>query len=150
MVYFMFRSALEVSSIVLNVSHNVQIINVIRNPRDVCMSSFNHYRIINNYTGDLDLLTDMFLKNKGPLYGPFFVNVLSYWNRRHQDNILIVHYEEMQKDLPSVVRKIGKFLGKELSNDDVSKLCDHVSIDNMKKNPMCNFETTLKVSYFNF
>ena len=92
----------------------------------------------------------MFLRDKGPFYGPFFVNVLSYWNRRHQDNILIVHYEEMQQDLSSVVRKVGKFLDKELSDDDVFKLCDHVSIDNMRKNPMCNFEERLKVSYLSF
>ena len=55
-----------------------QIINVIRNPRDVCLSFLNHLEITNNYTGGLDLLTDIFVRDVGPFYGPFFKQKTAY------------------------------------------------------------------------
>ena len=37
----------------------------------------NHYGLLYNYNGGLELLADMFLKDAGPNYAPYFVNVLS-------------------------------------------------------------------------
>ncbi|XP_073948729.1 uncharacterized protein [Choristoneura fumiferana] len=36
--------------------------------------------------------------------------------------------------MPSAVRRVGRFVGKECSEDEVAKLCDHMDIDNMRNN----------------
>lgn len=53
----------------------------------------------------------------------------------------------MKRDLPSVVRKTAKFLGKSLSDEQVFKLCDHLSFENMKSNRAVNLEAILEKSF---
>ena len=71
------------------------------------------------------------------LCGPYFKCVLSFWEKREvaKDFLLIVSYEEMQKDLGSVIRKVAHFLGVELSDDRVQPMVEHLSFDSMKSNP---------------
>ena len=71
------------------------------------------------------------------LCGPYFKSVLSFWEKREEakDFLLIVSYEEMQKDLGSVIRKVANFLGVDLSDDRVQPMVEHLSFDSMKKNP---------------
>ena len=54
-------------------------------------------------------------------------------------------YEEMKKDLASVIRKIANFLGKEITEENVAKIVEFTNIDNMKKNPMSNMEERINV-----
>ena len=70
------------------------------------------------------------------LHGPYFKCVLSFWEKRKKakDYLLIVSYEEMQKDLGSVARKVANFLDVKLSDDRVQPMVEHLSFDSMKKN----------------
>lgn len=43
-------------------------------------------------------------------------------------------------DLPKVISQVATFLEKPLTSDQVSKLADHLSFENMKTNPMVNVE----------
>ena len=116
----------------------LQVIYCYRNPRDTMLSLCSFMGVIQNYTGTMELYADVFLKGLSPFYLPYFPQVLSYWNRRFLENLLVLSYEEMQKDLPSVVRKIASFLNKEMTNEEVLKLCHHTSFDQMKQNPHVN------------
>jgi len=117
----------------------IKMIYVIRNPRDVIISYLNHLRILHGYEGDLQTLLDLFLKDLGPHWGPYFKHVLSYWNKKSElPNLLITRYEEMQADLPKVIKRIASFLEVTISDEDVLRLCDHVSFEKMKANPMVN------------
>jgi Sulfotransferase domain. len=44
------------------------------------------------------------------------------------------------QDLECAIKKIAAFLGKTLTESDVSKLADHLSFKNMKRNPSVNLE----------
>ena len=77
-------------------------INVVRNPRDVCVSFLNHFIITQNYTGDLQMIAEIMLQDVGPMRAPYFTHVFSYWNQRENPNLLIVHYEEMQKNIAGI------------------------------------------------
>eukprot|EP00111_Clytia_hemisphaerica_P008104 TCONS_00023633-protein len=60
--------------------------------------------------------------------------IISYLN-----HLRILHgYEEMQADLPKVIKRIASFLEVTISDEDVLRLCDHVSFEKMKANPMVN------------
>lgn len=81
---------------------------MIRNPRDVAVSTLNHWRILEKYSGTFEQLCDVILNDTGTHFGPYFRHVLSYWEqRKNVENLLIVTYEDMQRDLERVVRKVG-------------------------------------------
>ena len=44
----------------------------------------------------------------------------------------------MLQDLPNGVRTIAKFLGKDVTDEDVAKICEHCSLKNMKANDKVN------------
>ena len=44
------------------------------------------------------------------------------------------------QDLPGTIRKIAKFLGKSLSEEVVSRIADHCSLENMRSNKMLNLD----------
>jgi len=46
----------------------------------------------------------------------------------------------LPQDLPGVIQKTGKFLGKAMSEDQVQQLADHLSFGKMKSNPAVNVE----------
>lgn len=44
------------------------------------------------------------------------------------------------QDLPAAIRRVAKFLDKDFSEEQISKLCDHLSIENFKKNKSVNYD----------
>jgi hypothetical protein len=82
-----------------------QFIYVTRNPRDAVTSYYNHFQVLKAYTGTFEDFVDAFLKDECGIYTPFMHNVLGFWNKRHESNILFLTYEEMKRDLPAVIRK---------------------------------------------
>ena len=121
-----------------------------RNPRDTVVSYFNHYKVLEGYTGTFEALADAFVKNEGMLYAPFIQNVKGYWERRHEPNILFITYEEMKRDLPDVIRRVSAFLGKPVAEKDIPGLADFLSFDTMKKNPAMNKQNFVDVSVLVF
>ena len=106
--------------------------------------------MMENYTGGLDLLTDIFIRDVGPYHAPFFKHILSYWNQKQSGNpnILVIFYEDMQRDIRSVIKKIATFLKVDVTDDSVELLVEHTSFKNMKVNPMTNMSHAVKVSAF--
>ena len=107
---------------------------MIRNPRDVAQSLLHHFRTLEKYTGDFQTIINILTKDVGFNFGPFFKNVLSYWEHRADDNLLAVFYEEMQKDLGSVIERVADFLGITVTGEQVDRLKEHLSFKSMKSN----------------
>nr|CAH7721408.1 unnamed protein product [Callosobruchus chinensis] len=97
------------------------------------------------YRGDFDSFCDLFLAGKLS-YTPYWSHLLSFWQHRNQENILFLKYEDMNKDLPTVIKKVANFLQKPLSEEQVQILCNHLSFENMKKNPAVNYEMVISIN----
>ncbi|KAF5279518.1 hypothetical protein FQR65_LT03340 [Abscondita terminalis] len=116
-----------------------KIVYITRNPKDTCISYFHHCKLIEGYTGNFTEFCDLFLSEK-LCYTPFWNNVFSYWEKRKLPNLLFLKYEDLKSDLPEVIKKMGTFLSKELTDEQVSTLTHHLSFQNMKNNKGVNYE----------
>ena len=73
-------------------------------------------------------------------YGCYFDHVLSWWAHKDDDNVLILKYEDMKKDLPSAVATIAKFIGQDISKELVEEIAHRTTFENMKKDSSANYE----------
>ena len=119
---------------------------MIRNPRDCLVSFFNHARVVKGYTGSFDLCADAFLNNDWLYRTPYMQNVMSYWDKRDEPNIMFITFEEMKRGLPKVIKKVSSFIGKPVAENDIPTLADFLSFENMKANPTMNKQQTVDVS----
>ena len=125
-----------------------KIIMCMRNPKDTVVSAFHHEKLLKmfGFNGNFQTYFDLFLKNL-PCYSSYFEYTVEAWKRKDHPNMCIVFYEEMKEDLPAVIKKVAKFLGKELTADQIQALCEHVSFKEMKKNICVNNEAIRKVAF---
>ena len=58
---------------------------------------------------------------------------MEYWTAFKDDpNVLFLKFEDMKKDPHSSAEKVAKFLGKDVSDEDLEKLLHHTSFKRMK------------------
>ncbi|XP_028981879.1 sulfotransferase 4A1 [Diachasma alloeum] len=119
-----------------------KIVYVCRNPKDVCISFYHHTKHF-AFRGDFEQFCRLFLGDKVP-YCPFWNHIFGFWNKRNDSsyNILFLKYEDMKSDLISVIQKTAKFLkNAKLFSEELNQLLDHLSFENMKKNPAVNHKS---------
>ncbi|XP_043207700.1 sulfotransferase 1E1-like [Amphibalanus amphitrite] len=118
-----------------------KVVYVARNPKDACVSYYNHNRLFRDcgFNGDLELFVEHFM-NETIVETPFIEHMIEAWNLRHHPNMCFLFFEDMKKDLRAQLRKVAAFLGKSYSEEQIDKLASHLHIDNFKKNPYVNME----------
>ncbi|XP_017058803.1 luciferin sulfotransferase-like [Drosophila ficusphila] len=128
-----------------------KIVYTARNPKDLCVSYYHYLKLLHGINGDFDQFVDLFLEGHTPM-GSYWKHVLPFWKRSQEENVLFVKYEDMIKDLPSVVRRCARFLGVEnlLDASSLQKLCDHLTFDKMRSNKAVNLEQVLPESSSKF
>ncbi len=107
-------------------------IYVARNGRDVAVSYFHLYRRYNGYTGTFDEFFTQFLKGK-VAFGSWFEHVRGWWEHRHDDNVLFLTYEELQRDLDGCLQRIADFCGWQLSPEKLQTVKERSSFAFMKQ-----------------
>jgi len=75
---------------------------------------------------------------------PMNGHVLDFWKIRDEPNILFLFFEDMKRNLDQEVKKVIKFLGKNYSQEEVDKLCKHLSFESIKSNKMVNKDEEIK------
>lgn len=90
---------------------------------------------------------DLFLRDL-ILCSPFNDHILDFWKIRHESNILFIFYEDMKRNLEGIVKQAIGFMGKSYTQEQIEKLCQHLSFESMKNNPSINAESMMKMRNF--
>jgi aryl sulfotransferase len=72
------------------------------------------------------------LANDGYPIWPFFTNIRSWWEMRNLPNVLFVHFNELKRDLPGQMRRVGEFLDITIDEANWPKQVEHCTFGYMK------------------
>lgn len=115
-----------------------KVVYIARGPHDIVVSLYHNMR--NNatkYSKSLEELCENFI-NDHIMFSSFFDHILSYWQLRHLDHVLVLTYEQLSADLFGGVKRVSEFMGCSYTDDQLKQLADHVSFGNMRKRFMVN------------
>ncbi|XP_055842434.1 luciferin sulfotransferase-like [Episyrphus balteatus] len=123
-----------------------KIVYVARDPKDAIISFYHHFTGMTPYKGSIEEFTEGILTDN-MIYCSYWNHVLEFWLIREQPNILFLTFEDMKKDLRTILEVTSKFLKKEYTENQICSLMEHLSFDNMKKNSTCNNQGLVKALY---
>jgi aryl sulfotransferase len=124
---------------------------VARDGRDVVWSLYNHHAMANEkWYGALNdtpgrvgpriepppasirqYFSD-WLAGDGYPFWSFWENVASWWNVRNLPNVMLVHFNELKRDLPGQIRRIASFLDIDIDEQHWPAILEHSGFDYMK------------------
>lgn len=84
---------------------------------------------------ELDKFEEWFCSPDLMWWGTWTDHVKGWWQRSQQsDNVLFVHFEDMKRDLPAVIRRVAAFLRVEpLDDDEVAQVAEKCSFQYMQR-----------------
>jgi hypothetical protein len=131
-------------------SNQCRYVYIARNPRDVVVSYF-HFEAgqswSGNYDGDWAHWLQMFVAGKLQR-GDWFDHVLSWWEHRDAKNVHFLKYEDLQTDFRGEVRRLGGFLGYDMSDELVAKIEERTKFGNMKQDRFSSLSEVGGLSHF--
>jgi len=110
-----------------------KVIYVLRDVRDVAVSSYYHFCLVTGKQPSLDKYIDDFLKKKSPLFGSWFEHARSWLPHRNDPNVLFLRYEEIISDLPGTVQTVAYFCGVPVSPEDLPRIVERCGFSFMKQ-----------------
>lgn len=116
-------------------SEKARYISVIRDPKDVFVSSYFFF-VKSGAVGaglSVDTWFELFLSEKFPMWGSWAVNTASYWAQRHRSNVLIVSFKSMKHDLRATVRQVADFLDMRVSDEVIDRVAKRSSFEYMRR-----------------
>jgi aryl sulfotransferase len=74
------------------------------------------------------------LARDGHPFWPFWENIRTWWAVRELPNVLMLHFEDLKRDMPSNIRRIAEFLEIPIDEARWSDIVEHCSFAYMKAN----------------
>ena len=124
-----------------------------RDGRDVVWSMYNHhananqlwYDVLNNTPNrvgapierppcDVRQYWRDWMDRDGHPFWPFWENVRSWWALREHPNLILVHFNDLKRDMEGEMRRIATFLDISIDESRWGLILEYCSFDWMKKN----------------
>lgn len=137
----------------LQFSEKAKYIYIGRDGRDVVWSMYNHhananalwYEALNDTPGrvgppieppppDICQYFRDWLARDGHPFWPFWDNIRSWWAIRDLPNVKFIHFAELKRDMPGMMREIAAYLDVQVASEDWPKIEEFCSFDWMKAN----------------
>ncbi len=134
-------------------SPRARYIYVARDGRDVVWSMYNHhananalwYQILNDTPGRVGPPIEKppesvhqyfhdWMDRDGHPFWPFWENVASWWAIRGLPNLMMLHFDELKRDLPGQMRRIAAFLDIPIDESKFPTMLERCSFAWMKAN----------------
>ncbi|KAJ8725830.1 hypothetical protein PYW08_004013 [Mythimna loreyi] len=142
------KTHLPMSLLPPKILDTVKMVYVARDPRDVVVSCYHLARFLKttNFQGSFKDFWNLF---RIDLYSltPYFELLKEAWDKRDNPNMLFLFYEDLLKDLPTAIRRVADFFGKQLNEEQMTRLCDHLSFESFKTNKSLNFEDLRELGF---
>jgi len=81
---------------------------------------------------DVHAFYTRWFEGNGDPYWPFWENIRSWWEIRNLPNVLLLHFNDLKRDLPSAIRRVAAFLDIPVDGAVLPKIVEHCSFDYMK------------------
>ncbi|XP_059051507.1 sulfotransferase 1B1-like [Achroia grisella] len=119
-----------------------KVVYVGRDPRDVAVSYYYLHKMVAKtlLRSGFPTFWEVFRRDLLP-WTPIISHTNEAWMKRHEPNLHFIFYEDMIKDLPTQIRRMCKFLGKEYTEEQIKQLSVHLSFDSLRKNKSVNNTT---------
>jgi len=111
-----------------------KVVYIIRDPRDTCISFYYYTKLFlhEGFEGTLDEFINVFI---GGAYrhGTYWPSVAEAWKRRDHPNVHIMFYEKLKKNTSGELKSLDKFLGTNLTPEQLKRIEHFTSFAEMKK-----------------
>ena len=111
-----------------------RLIYVTRTAKDTAVSMYFHTFGFKMYEYDesIEHFIGEFMAGRVE-YGPYWTHLSSWYAQRERSNILVLHYEDMQRDLAATVARVAHFLDQALTNEEIERIAELSTFSSMKK-----------------
>uniref|UniRef100_H2Z3S2 Sulfotransferase n=1 Tax=Ciona savignyi TaxID=51511 RepID=H2Z3S2_CIOSA len=120
-----------------------KVIYMIRNPKDQAVSWCHFAPRTSNCS---DALSEMYPKDWNNFLrsymageqllvskrGEWYPDHILSWHNRHEENVMLVHYEVLKREFKPTIKRVADFLSTKLSDDDLERIERETSFDSMK------------------
>jgi aryl sulfotransferase len=115
-------------------SDQAKYIAVIRDPKDIFVSSYHFIRngVYGPAMPSVGTWLDLFLSPDFPIGGSWAVNTAGYWAERRRPNVLIVSFKSMKRDLRGTVVTVADFLNIRVPDTVIDEVCRRSTFEYMK------------------
>ncbi|XP_046345274.2 sulfotransferase 1E1-like [Haliotis rufescens] len=112
----------------------IKIIYVVRNPKDVAVSAYNHLSSVTEDFRQISFSEYLALQLQGKVYYGDWYDHVTGWTQAAlaNPNILIVKYEDMKRDLYREVRRVAGFLRQNPGEQTIENIATACTFENMK------------------
>ncbi len=121
---------------------------VLRDPKDVFVSSYHFahgvmagvMKVRFTPTEWLEMFTSGTF-----FFGPWAEHTAKWWRLRDRENVLVMTFDELKRDLPGGVRRVSDFMGVELTPEELAAVIERSGFSYMKDREKAFTPTAIRV-----
>ncbi|XP_064119308.1 luciferin sulfotransferase-like [Macrobrachium nipponense] len=115
-----------------NILDKCKVVYVMRHPKDNMFSRYIHFNKVAQ--GPIQYVAETFMTGD-TIYGSYWHHVNEAWKRKDHPNLHIMFYEDMKADIMAELEKLNQFLGTSLTEEQLKRVAELTSFNNMKDHP---------------